>query len=435
VTSLAYIAGAYNGYLHAWSASGSSGTPNASAASACEQFPGAVQYPSADENGTLPGPGESARCTVESVRARHLGWTTDLWQSEDGAEGPATGLNVSMDGSGFEETLFTQRAVSLILNHKAEADRAGVPHAPLFLYYAMHLLHSPLCAPPRLLQQFAFIDNLDRRYAAAMASLMDESVDKVVRALNQAHLWDNSLFIWTSDNGAAIERVTGAKSAYPLRGGYYTNWEGGIRAPGVVNGGALPPTARGRSLAGLMHLCDWLATFCHLAGCNTSDARAAAAGLPPIDSLNMWPLLSGTNMTSPRTEVWLTPLSGDRANATNPRSADAAIILGRHKLIVGNISQASWTGRLHPNNSVDWDTWSTVEQCTSPGKLGCLFDGFRDEREEHDLALEQPDLAATLYARLQELDATLFEPERGSPDHTGACAQVVANNGTWGPWL
>ena len=72
----------------------------------------------------------------------------------------------------------------------------------------------------------------------------------------------------------------------------------------------------------------------------TADDAAEARGLPPIDSLDVWPLVSAENTSSPRTEILLTPLSGDRYNGTNLRSGDAALIVGTHKLIVGHISQA-----------------------------------------------------------------------------------------------
>ena len=52
-TSLGYIAGAYNGYLHGWSAGGSSGDPFKVVTPTCAAFPGHVHYPS-DANGTLP---------------------------------------------------------------------------------------------------------------------------------------------------------------------------------------------------------------------------------------------------------------------------------------------------------------------------------------------------------------------------------------------
>ena len=162
-----------------------------------------------------------------------------------------------------------------------------------------------------------------------MAAFMDQSVEKVVNALQRAAMWNDTVFIWSSDNGAAIEQVTGAKSAWPLRGGYYTNWEGGVRAPGLVNGGFLPASAAGSSASGLMHLADWMATFCRLAGCDTHDEAAAQvssaadlshhtapslacwdqhpctiqAGLPGVDSMDMWDHIVGVNKTSPRQEV------------------------------------------------------------------------------------------------------------------------------------
>ena len=94
------------------------------------------------------------------------------------------------------------------------------------LTYAMHLLHSPLCAPLDALARFAHIDNEDRRYVAAMTALVDDAVGEVVGALQKHGLWDTTLLCWSSDNGAAIEASTGAKSAYPLKGGYYTNVSG-----------------------------------------------------------------------------------------------------------------------------------------------------------------------------------------------------------------
>ena len=86
----------------------------------------------------------------------------------------------------------------------------------------MHLLVSPLCAPPEYVERFAFIreryDDPDhaRQYVAAMTSLLDDIVGDVVAALRTAGLWENTLFVWSSDNGGAIELDTGMKNNYPL---------------------------------------------------------------------------------------------------------------------------------------------------------------------------------------------------------------------------
>jgi len=256
---------------------------------------------------------------------------------------------------------------------------------------------------------------------------MDFAIKQVVGALQDSGMWENTFFVWSSDNGAAIEQVTGAKSAYPLRGGYYTNWEGGIRAPAVVNGGFLPETKPSR-VTGLIALCDWMATFCEIGGCKAVEPNPH---VPAIDSISMWSLLSGKNLTSPRTEVPLTPLE----NMDKRGGVDAGIIIGEYKLIVNNITQSSWCGPLYPNNSVHWDTWATVEECSGDGKIGCLFNIFDDPTEENDLALSQPAVAQQLYDRLVEVQATLFDPNRGVDDRENSCQQVVKNRGFWGPWL
>lgn len=53
-----------------------------------------------------------------------------------------------------------------------------------------------------------------------------------------------------------------------------------------------------------MHIADWYYTFAKgLAGVDPTDHEAAKAGLPPIDGVDLWPLVSGQTTTSPREEV------------------------------------------------------------------------------------------------------------------------------------
>ena len=48
---------------------------------------------------------------------------------------------------------------------------------------------------------------------------------------------------------------------------------------------------------------DWYATFSDMVGVDPTDTKAATYHLPPIDSVNVWPLVSGQNSTSPRTQI------------------------------------------------------------------------------------------------------------------------------------
>lgn len=204
-TSLGYLF-AFNDYLHGFANENCADTP-------FDTQPGRDIATSDPVNG-------SALCTAKSLNARGIHHYTDLWESGDMSEGPAYGVN----GSGYEEAIFSSRVMALIEGH----DGGDVDH-PLFVYYAMHLLHSPLCVPQDFYDKFAFInDSEDRRFVAAMIHYMDNVIGEVVDALHMNGLWENTLLVWSSDNGAAIEETTGAKNAYPLKGGYYTNCMYGV---------------------------------------------------------------------------------------------------------------------------------------------------------------------------------------------------------------
>lgn len=72
---------------------------------------------------------------------------------------------------------------------------------------------------------------------------------------------------------------------------------------------------------------DWYATFCGIVGVDPTDKVAAEAGLPAIDSMNMWPLISGQVKVSPRTQVMI---------------SDHTFISGHYKLMTGLYQYAAW---------------------------------------------------------------------------------------------
>ena len=322
----------------------------------------------------------------------------DLWDTDK----PAHGMN----GTDYEEAIFKERVLSIINNHNVSS--------PLFLYYAPHLVHAPLEVPDSYLKEFDFIDNHDRQYYHAMVKYMDDVIGEIVSALKGKNMWDNLLFFVVADNGGPVN--DGANN-YPLKGGKYSDWQGGVRVNAMVSGGYLPEKMRGQKTEGYIHLADWYATFCAIAGVDPKDERAAKANLPPIDSMNMWPLISGQNSTSPRVDI---PLSYN------------SLISGPYKILTGTVPQAGWTGPQFPNSTRPKGGISAKEEC---GKTGCLYNILDDPEERTNLAMKEADALETMQKKLAMYQASYFNPDRGSESPMACEAALNKYGGFWGPYL
>merc|ERR1711934_191487 len=148
----------------------------------------------------------------------------------------------------------------------------------MFMYYAFHTScvgwnrtgtaggeHDTLQPEKHYYDKFWYVDDPDRRANQAMVNLMDDVVGNITSALHRNGMWENTLLLWSSDNGGASHPGGGANN-WPLRGGYYNNWEGGTRVAALLAGGALPSSVHGTKLEGVIHEADWYSTFCFLAG-------------------------------------------------------------------------------------------------------------------------------------------------------------------------
>ena len=205
-----------------------------------------------------------------------------------------------------------------------------------------------------------------------MVAFLDDVIGNLTTTLHQRGMWNNTLIAVSADNGGPVYPGGGANN-YPQKGGKMSNWQGGVRVNAFASGGLIPPEMRGQKLDGYVALADWYATFCALAGVDPTDQRAAAADLPKIDSLNMWPMLSGQNRTSPRTVIPLSP----------------GLISGDYKILVGEITQAGWTGPQYPNKTNPRGGIEPSENCRD---TGCLYNIKEDPEERNDLAATMPDV-------------------------------------------
>ena len=151
---------------------------------------------------------------------RYLGGAQDYWlhgfkeptaylDFVDGVE-PAFNHTCWADdacGDEFYSThLFARRAVEII-------EAAAGSSAPLFLYLAWQSVHTvegpdpeQLKAPQRYIDAFnKTIPHLQRRVFAAMTTTLDEGVANVTAALKRAGMWDDTLLIFSTDNGGPAD--------------------------------------------------------------------------------------------------------------------------------------------------------------------------------------------------------------------------------------
>jgi arylsulfatase B len=195
---------------------------------------------------------------------------------------------------GYVTQLLGKDAVARIKEHD--------PATPLFLYLAFTAPHAPYQAPKEYLDKYRNIEDPTRRAYAAMISSMDDEIGKVVAALEEKKMRENTLIVFMSDNGGNttamfsgdvdVSKLKLPADNGPYRGGKGMLYEGGTRVAALVN---WPSRIKASEVTGLMHVVDMFPTLGGLAGVNTSKGK-------PLDGLNMWPTIS-QGMPSPRREV------------------------------------------------------------------------------------------------------------------------------------
>ena len=160
---------------------------------------------------------------------------------------------------------------------------------PFFLYVAFHEPHEPVASPSELVAGYPGTEPNEALYYANVTN-MDAAVGRLMAALDDLKLTDNTLVIFTSDNGPETLNRYGPGSARsygspgPLRGMKLWLYEGGIRVPGIVRfPGRIGP---GQVLDEPVCSLDILPTLCELAGVNPPSDR-------PLDGASFTPIFAG----------------------------------------------------------------------------------------------------------------------------------------------
>jgi len=353
----------------------------------------------------------------------------------------------------YEEALFNEYALKIIREHDTRV--------PLFLFYAFHLLHTPLQMPQSYLDRLDWlvkkrggrkIETQNRRYYAAMTLYLDDMVGKVVAALKAKHMYDDTLIVFTADNGGPIYEP-GSANNWPLKGGKYSDWEGGIRTNAFVSGGWVPEWRRGKKFDGVISIADWYATLSTIAGVDYFDKEAAEANryllekqLPPLHPVDGRP-------------QWDHIVKDTNGRKDPLHLSSQAVLVYPWKLVTGAQEYSSYQGPLYPNcstvrsiadgplpsdlgvygqhillssNATEQDRLTFTTDCGG----GCLYNVEADPTEHHDLSSspEYADLLFKMQTTLYELNLRNFNPDRGSPA-LQACQTAAGLGGFYGPFV
>jgi len=242
-------------------------------------------------------------------------------------------------------------AVDFIQRHKDE---------PFFLYVSHYAVHTRLLGRPDLVAKYEAKPAAGKGpraarnnpHLAAQLESIDAGVGMIVDKLKQLGLANDTVLVFTGDNGGEANVTTNA----PWRAGKSTLYEGGVREPLIVHWPGVTPAGKVCKTP-TMNI-DFYPTFAEMAGAKLDPAQ-------PLDGLSIVPLLKDPSAKLPRdTFCWHYPLA--QAHFLGGRSA-------------GAIRQGDW-------KLIEFFDTGNVE----------LYDLAADPGESKDLAAQSPDKAKQL---------------------------------------
>ncbi|MEO0795257.1 MAG: sulfatase-like hydrolase/transferase [Verrucomicrobiota bacterium] len=280
---------------------------------------------------------------------------------------------VSDKGPGVGDSNWDARALNMLLADKAAAFITAQATAgdPFFLYYCSPAVHIPHTPPTNIdgtpIAGSTVTPHLD------MNRVLDLEVKRMVDALKANNVYDNTLIIFTSDNGGLSDSVAqsaGHNSNGGFRGHKNQAFEGGHRVPFIaVWPGVIPADTRSDSM---INGTDILATLAAVVGETISEDQAK-------DSFNLLPVLEGNTTYEPRDELLL------QAGTSN----ELMIRQGPWKLIISSsrghnsLTKAdTWPSRLFnlDSNPTEADSGNMVNDPAQASRVSAMFERYWEVR-------------------------------------------------------
>lgn len=260
----------------------------------------------------------------------------------------------TLDEQGLLTQKLTQRAIDFIKKNKKK---------PFFLYLPHPMPHVPIAASPNFKGK-----SKQGLYGDVMME-MDWSVGEIMKTLSENRLDNNTLVIFTSDNGPWSNFGNHAGSSGGFREGKGTTFEGGQRVPCIMRWkGVIPAGLVCNQLTSTIDILPTLGALTH-------------TKLPPsrIDGVNMLPILRGDMLYEPRKYFYY----------YYQKNALQAVRRDNWKLVLEHKGR-SYVGQLPGDNGFPGDAPENIERGMA------LYDLRRDPAEAYDVQKKYPDILIEL---------------------------------------
>ncbi|KQC31827.1 arylsulfatase [Flagellimonas eckloniae] len=338
-------------------------------------FPKYKNYGFAPEELTIPELLKSAGYRSLMVGKWHLGMEVKGSHPLDAGFDEYLGIpsNYGVDNTLYHNKDTVAKEVSCEILTSAYTDKVvdfineNQDH-PFFIYVSHHIVHNPL------LPSEGFKGSSEYGEYGDFVQELDFSTGRIMKALEEAKLHDNTLMVFTSDNGPTYKGQTGG-----LSGGKYCTMEGGHRVPGIFYWPDEIPV--GQTSSTLMSSMDLMPLFCNIAAVNLPKDRK-------IDGENILDILKGKTSESPHEFTYY-------YNGTNLQ----AIRKGKWKLHLPRTvsDQPFWSKTGHPK--VD-KGFITLEDYV-------LFNLEDDLAEKVNVVVKHPEVVALLKKQADIIRAEL----------------------------
>ncbi|XP_022099953.1 arylsulfatase B-like isoform X1 [Acanthaster planci] len=332
----------------------------------------------------------------------------------------------------YSTHIFTEQAQQILENHNSAK--------PFFLYLPFQAVHSPLQVPEKYIDPYKHIADKHRRIYSGMVACMDEAIGNITQTLTHLGLWDNTVLIFSTDNGGQIYE---GGNNWPLRGWKTSLWEGGVHGVGFVHSPLISKSVQGTSCKEMIHVSDWFPTLiAGVAGGHLDDLE--------LDGFNVWQTIS-QGKSSPRKEILhnIDPIpypslpymaeyepqggvfypdayfnTSNNLPGSYNTTIRAAIRVGDWKLLTGYPGNSSWIPP--PDSGI-----VPIHPVEQKSKYVWLFNIREDPNEYHDLSDARPDKVKELVGRLQYYYSSLVPPFYPPGD---VRANPALHGGIWTNW-